>query len=131
MSEHYEKRSFDHANLSTTLRCLKTTTTAMHEALRRVEERRKPCATVALKHHPPLPSQKTPLRLVLQKFLCLRHLRVSGSPSKAPSPSGKAEVCKTSISGSNPDGASNFPKKSVDNAFLTDQLGNIWGQYAL
>jgi hypothetical protein len=26
----------------------------------------------------------------------------------APSPSGKAEVCKTSISGSNPDGASIF-----------------------
>jgi hypothetical protein len=27
-------------------------------------------------------------------------------PKTAPSPSGKAEVCKTSISGSNPDGAS-------------------------
>ena len=32
----------------------------------------------------------------------------------APSPSGKAEVCKTSISGSNPDGASIFTKKISD-----------------
>jgi hypothetical protein len=49
----------------------------------------------------------------------LRSLRASvGKPPSesltqhsltAPSPSGKAEVCKTSISGSNPDGASNFP----------------------
>ena len=31
----------------------------------------------------------------------------------APSPSGKAEVCKTSISGSNPDGASNSLSNSV------------------
>ena len=30
----------------------------------------------------------------------------------APSPSGKAEVCKTSTPGSNPGGASNFLKKS-------------------
>ncbi len=35
----------------------------------------------------------------------------------APSPSGKAEVCKTSISGSNPDGASNF--KSQDQRRLS------------
>ena len=31
----------------------------------------------------------------------------------APSPSGKAEVCKTSISGSNPDGASTFTEYCV------------------
>ena len=30
---------------------------------------------------------------------------------RAPSPSGKAEVCKTSIPGSNPGGASKFIKK--------------------
>src|SRR5256886_3705489 len=31
---------------------------------------------------------------------------------EAPSPSGKAEVCKTSTPGSNPGGASKFPKES-------------------
>ena len=35
----------------------------------------------------------------------------------APSPRGKAEVCKTSTPGSNPGGASNFPKKSRGFAF--------------
>ena len=46
------------------------------------------------------------------KSLPVRHLRVSPIPTEAPSPSGKAEVCKTSTPGSNPGGASNFPKKS-------------------
>src|SRR5690606_38120893 len=32
----------------------------------------------------------------------------------APSPSGKAEVCKTSIPGSNPGGASNFSKEFLE-----------------
>ena len=41
-----------------------------------------------------------------------RALRLPPS-SRAPSPSGKAEVCKTSISGSNPDGASNFQLRSM------------------
>ena len=36
-------------------------------------------------------------------------LRSLSSTFKAPSPSGKAEVCKTSIPGSNPGGASIFP----------------------
>ena len=44
--------------------------------------------------------------------MSLRDLRVNRSPIEAPSPSGKAEVCKTSISSSNLDGASNFPKES-------------------
>jgi hypothetical protein len=39
---------------------------------------------------------------------------LTGGPliSKAPSPSGKAEVCKTSTPGSNPGGASKFLKKN-------------------
>jgi hypothetical protein len=37
--------------------------------------------------------------------LCLRAAR------SAPSPSGKAEVCKTSIPGSNPGGASNLSEE--------------------
>ena len=38
----------------------------------------------------------------------------AGSPDSAPSPSGKAEVCKTSIPGSNPGGASKIPKEFLD-----------------
>ena len=44
-------------------------------------------------------------------FLPLTHPAHNGAsrhPETAPSPSGKAEVCKTSIPGSNPGGASNF-----------------------
>ena len=45
----------------------------------------------------------------LRVFLCPRHApRIQVRPTSAPSPSGKAEVCKTSIPGSNPGGASNF-----------------------
>ena len=43
MPEHYVQRFLDHATLSTTSRCLKTTRRGMHEAFRRVEERRKRC----------------------------------------------------------------------------------------
>ena len=60
-------------------------------------------------------------------FLCLR--RTSG----APSPSGKAEVCKTSISGSNPDGAS-ILNRSIPVTWVTvpaRRLGNSWEQLAL
>ena len=47
MPEHYVQRFLDHANLSTTSRYLKTTRRGMHEALRRVDERRTRCTTVA------------------------------------------------------------------------------------
>jgi hypothetical protein len=46
-----------------------------------------------------------------------RFARVGIAPAyqfrSAPSPSGKAEVCKTSIPGSNPGGASKFLKKNA------------------
>jgi integrase len=47
MPEHYVQRFLDHANLSTTSRYLKTTRRGMHEALRRVEERRTVCTKFA------------------------------------------------------------------------------------
>lgn len=47
MPEHYVQRFLDHANLSTTSRYLKTTRRGMHEALRRVEERRTRCTNIA------------------------------------------------------------------------------------
>jgi hypothetical protein len=47
MPEHYVQRFLDHANLSTTSRCLTTVRRGMHEALERVEERRNRCTTVA------------------------------------------------------------------------------------
>ena len=46
-------------------------------------------------------------------------LRSLSSAFKAPSPSGKAEVCKTSIPGSNPGGASSFSNDLVaDSAII-------------
>jgi integrase len=47
MPEHYVQRFLDHANLSTTSRYLKTTRRGMHEALRRVQERRTVCTKFA------------------------------------------------------------------------------------
>ena len=60
MPEHYVQRFLDHANLSTTSRYLKTTRRGMHEALRRVEERRNRCTTVAQETHPALPWMESP-----------------------------------------------------------------------
>ena len=60
MPEHYVQRFLDHANLSTTSRYLKTTRRGMHEALRRVEERRKRCTTVAHEANPALTFTENP-----------------------------------------------------------------------
>ena len=49
----------------------------------------------------------------------LSYLRQIGVLQSAPSPSGKAEVCKTSIPGSNPGGASSFSNDFVvDSAII-------------
>ena len=46
----------------------------------------------------------------------------------APSPSGKAEVCKTSIPGSNPGGASNF-LGSIPETWVTDYSGDMGNSF--
>ena len=48
----------------------------------------------------------------------LSYLRQIGVLQSAPSPSGKAEVCKTSIPGSNPGGASSFSNDLVVNSAI-------------
>jgi integrase len=60
MPEHYVQRFLDHANLSTTSRYLKTTRRGIHEALRRVEERRNRCTIVAQSTDSALPLTGSP-----------------------------------------------------------------------
>jgi hypothetical protein len=53
----------------------------------------------------------------------------SADNRSAPSPSGKAEVCKTSIPGSNPGGASNFSSEILGVCSFCGQARlNFWTQ---
>ena len=108
MPEHCAQRLLAHANLSMISRYLKTAFTGMHEVLRRVEEHRIRCTHVAHGGSLAMASWAVSPSAASKKPLLFRYSPARTQLGKAPSPSGKAEVCKTSIPGSNPGGASNF-----------------------
>ena len=105
--EHYVQRFLDHANLSTTSRYLKTTRQGMHQALKQYELRRI-SKKLARSDEDTHDTAQTSVDNEATEVVNFQALSDPHSSLEAPSPSGKAEVCKTSIPGSIPGGASNL-----------------------
>ena len=78
-----------------------------HEERMRIDERRTRRTIVAHEADPALISIENPAKPQVVERPVSEVLTGQPRLIKAPSPSGKAEVCKTSIPGSNPGGASN------------------------